>query len=317
MSDKAELRFGVDLVTFHHPGFWGVEDYAGIARRAAEDPLGFWTKILDAVAETGLEGIEMTFPPFDWQGAVAAFGSEAGLAEALSARGLRLCSGFFAELALGADLTDPAVEAGILASAARYGDFLAACGAEVMVAGLPMRQTPGETPARFFDFDAARALADLLNRLGALLAAKGLRLALHTEGHSVFAAARDVDLMLLLTDPAYVGLCPDTAHILLMGGDPVQLVERHHERVVIAHWKDATGPMPADTPIDDLIHDRHRPYFCGFGLGRVDWHAWMRLMRRRGIGGWAILELDAAPDPVGDLTRGLGFVRQALLPIPA
>ncbi len=41
--------------------------------------------------------------------------------------------------------------------------------------------------------------------------------------------------------------------------------------MIIAHWKDARGPMPADTPIDKHIHERHQPYFCSFGLGRVDW----------------------------------------------
>jgi sugar phosphate isomerase/epimerase len=73
--------------------------------------------------------------------------------------------------------------------------------------------------------------------------------------------------------------------------------------------------MPADTPIDEHIHDRHRHYFCGFGLGRVDWPAWARLLRDRGYEGWAILELDAAPDPVRDIASGLTLVRQALLPI--
>jgi sugar phosphate isomerase/epimerase len=73
--------------------------------------------------------------------------------------------------------------------------------------------------------------------------------------------------------------------------------------------------MPADTPIDKHIHERHQPYFCSFGLGRVDWPAWIRLLRDRGYEGWAILELDAAPDPVRDIANGLTLVRQGLLPI--
>ncbi|MGO7793297.1 hypothetical protein ACC703_39110, partial [Rhizobium ruizarguesonis] len=58
------------------------------------------------------------------------------------------------------------------------------------------------------------------------------------EAHSIFAAARDVDLMMLLTDPAYVHMCPDTAHIIVAVSDPIQLVEcanllgRQHDRLV-------------------------------------------------------------------------------------
>jgi sugar phosphate isomerase/epimerase len=307
----AQLKFGVDLVTFFHPGFWGVSDGDGIVALAAEDPKAFWVKALDAVEASGIKGIELTFPPFDWRGAVAAFGSEAGFAEALAKRGLTICSGFFADLANFAPGDD--VDA-LIAKAEDYAAFLGTYEAGIMVAGLPMRQTPGLPETAPYDFDAAKELADVIHKLAKALEAKGTRLALHTEAHSVFCAARDVDLMMMLTDPTLVHFCPDTAHLILMGGDPLAIVDRHHERMIIAHWKDAIGAMPADTPIGEDIHDLHRPYFCGFGQGRVDWHGWVRLLQKRKASGWVILELDAAPDPVGDLQRGLAFVAGSLLP---
>ncbi|SFJ23482.1 sugar phosphate isomerase/epimerase family protein [Celeribacter neptunius] len=309
---QPKLNFGVDLVTFHHPKFWGVEDYEGITQKAEATPGLFWDTILDAVAEAGIKGIELTFAPFDWEGAVNAYGTAEAFSEAMTSRDLTLCSGFFVDLANFAPGDD---ETGLTDRAVSYAKFLRAGGADIMVTGLPMRQTPALSATQPYDLEAAQALAGLVHRIAKAVAECGVRLALHTEAHSVFAAARDVDLMMLLTDPADVHMCPDTAHLILMGGDPIQIVDRHHERMIIAHWKDAIGPMPADTPIDADIHDRHRPYFCGFGLGRVDWPAWMRLLNTRGYQGWAILELDAAPDPVGDLKRGLTFVRQALLPI--
>lgn len=314
MDSSGKLLFGVDLVTFFHPGFWGAEDHAGVQHFARLTPRAFWEKILDGVAASGVTGVELTFPPFDWKGAVATFGSVQAFAEALSSRGLRLASGFFNDIAGMVDVSDPVAQNQATDSALDYANFLAACGAGVMVAGLPLRASPGATPHSFFDLSQARQLADLVNRIGAKVASCGIKFALHTEAHSVFAMARDIDLMLLLTDPAYVHFCPDTAHLVLAGGDPIQIVERHHERVVIAHWKDAIGPMPAETPIGADIHDRHRPYFCGLGAGRVDWPAWSRLLRDRSLAGWAILELDAAPDPVGNIRDGLAFVRQALMP---
>ncbi|WP_137155182.1 sugar phosphate isomerase/epimerase [Rhizobium sp. FKL33] len=315
MTIGERLRFGVDLVTFFHPGFWEVGDYDGIIKYARAEPRAFWNKILDSVQRSGVSGVELTFSPFNWQDAVATYGSVDAFAGELSRRGLTLCSGFFAELEAAGDFTKAEAQSAIIAKAEKYADFLKACGSDIMVIGAPLRQTLGAQPVEFHDFDRAKAIADFLNRLGAILYARGVRLALHTEAHTIFAAARDVDLMMMLTDPAYVHMCPDTAHIIVAGSDPVQLVDRHHERMIIAHWKDAIGPMPIDTPIDEHIHDIHRPYFCGFALGRVDWHAWTRLMRDRRYEGWAILELDAAPNPVSDIENGLTLVRQALLPI--
>jgi sugar phosphate isomerase/epimerase len=314
MTQHEKLRFGVDLITFFHPGFWGVESYDAIIAHAAAEPRAFWDKILDSIKASGVTGVELTFSPFNWQDAVNTYGSVDGFAAELSSRGLQLASGFFAEMEASGDFTDPSVQAAIIERATKYAEFIAACGAEIMVIGLPLRQTPGAEPVRFFDMPLAQVIADFLNRLGAVVAAKGVKLALHTEAHSVFAMARDVDLLMLLTDPAYVHFCPDTAHLIVAGADPLQVIDRHHERMIIAHWKDAIGPMPADTPIDEHIHERHRPYFCSFGIGRVDWQGWIRLLRDRGYEGWAILELDAAPNPVEDIAAGLTLVRQALLP---
>ncbi|ARO15944.1 inosose dehydratase (plasmid) [Ketogulonicigenium robustum] len=306
------LSFGVDLITFFHPAFWGVGDHDEIVELARTDGLAFWTRLLDAVQAAGVTGIELTFAPLSWEDAVAAFGSQQAFAAALTARGLCICSGFFAEMEPAGDVTDPATEARLTTRALAYADFLAACGASIMVVGLPLRASPSARPAQFFDLTAAEKIAGLMNRLGAAVATRGVRLALHTEAHSLFAAPRDVDLVMLLTDPAYVHLCPDTAHIVLAGGDPVQLVDRHHDRMIIAHWKDAKGPMPPQAVIDGGIHEAHRPWFCPLGTGRVDWPAWARLLRQRDFRGWAILELDAAPDPVADITQGLTLVRQSL-----
>lgn len=314
MVEAKKLKFGVDLVTFFHPGFWGVDSYDAIIAHARAEPRKFWDKILDAIQASGVTGVEPTFSPFNWRDAVATYGSVEGFAKELERRGLSLASGFFAELEHGASIADPAVQAKILASAGDYAAFIRACGGEAMVIGLPMRQTPGAEPVEFVDLKVASELADFLNRLGALTAKHGIKLALHTEAHSMFCTSRDVDLFMLLTDPAYVHFCPDTAHLIVAGADPLKVIERHRERMVIAHWKDAIGPMPADTPIDEKIHERHRPYFCGFGIGRVDWHAFVKLLRDTQYEGWAILELDAAPDPIADIAAGLKFINTALAP---
>jgi sugar phosphate isomerase/epimerase len=68
-------------------------------------------------------------------------------------------------------------------------------------------------------------------------------------------------------------------------------------------------------PIDETIYDRQIQWFAAVGSGVVDWPAWLRLLRDLRYQGWAVFELDAAPDPVGDLKRMRQYVESALLPI--
>ena len=317
MVTSNKIKFGAELVTFFHPMFWGVSNEAEVVAYARSQPLQFWNKILDATAAAGVTGIELTFSPFNWQDAIDTYGSLDGLIKALGSRGLTVASGFFAELEHGSDMTEPGVQQLVLERADRYAEVIAACGGNAMVMGLPMRQTPGSEPPAFVDLPFMQRYADFTNRVGALVARHGVKLALHTEAHSIFAMSRDIDLMMLLTDPVYVGFCPDAAHMVLVGTDPVEAVRRHQERLVVAHWKDAIGPMPAGTPIDEKIHDRHRPYFCRLGAGRVDWPAWARLHRNLHYAGWAILELDAAADPVAEIKACREYVETVLMPIMA
>jgi hypothetical protein len=169
---------------------------------------------------------------------------------------------------------------GVRAAAAEK-EFLAATGGKFLVTGLPMRRSRGERPASFVDLAAATPIADLVNRIGAATLESGVQVALHTESHSVFWTPRDIDLFMLLTDPMYVAMCPDTGHIALGGADPVQVAGRHRDRLVIAHWKDASGPVPTGLPIDETIFERRAPYFRRTGTGVVDWFGWSRLLQDR------------------------------------
>lgn len=310
------LSFGVDLITFFHPGFWGMANEADVVAYGNAQPRPFWDRMLDTLQDSGVTGIELTFAPFGADGLIAAYGSHEGAKAELDRRGLAIASGFFADIAIeggpNGGWPDRQVEARWLARGEELAKALAGWGADVMVIGLPMRTSWDASPPVFADLDLAKQAADFSNRLGALTLRHGVRLALHTEAHSMFCQPRDIDLLMLLTDPVFVGFCPDSAHILLSGGDPAVVVARHAERVVIAHWKDATGPMPINVPIDESIHHAHRAYFCAIGDGKVDFDAWVGLLSARTSQKWAILEIDAVPDPLTETRKSLEFARGVL-----
>jgi sugar phosphate isomerase/epimerase len=305
---SSEPVYGVDLVTFYHPGFWGLPADAAsdaeLAAHCAQDVTATWTRMLDALAQAGVTGVEVTFPPLDHASAVAAFGSAEGARDAFAARDLRIVSGF-----VNGTHWDTLTPEQAVAEVRTYTEFLATVGGDVLVVGSPM-EIPDGTPAptaavrveRIEKFTAATvAVAEAA-------AAQGIRVAIHTESHSVTVQADDVRTVLARADElspegVVVGLCPDSAHLTLSGVDPVALAEEFADRVFVSHWKDATGPFPADRTVapGQSIHHLHREYMASLGDGVVDWAGWARVMATTPTAGLRLLELDAAADPVTEL----------------
>ena len=316
MSDpQPSPRFGADLITFYDPAFWQLTDDRELADTSAARPEWFWTRLLDSAVEAGLSALELTFPPGDWRTALAAFGSADGFRKELDVRGLRVLSGFFVDIS-----SQPSLEAtdwgALTEEALEYAEFLASMDCPTMVAGLPMRTTRDSVPPLFVDLDYAGRLGGRLNEIAAAtLRGSDVRLALHTEAHSVFWTPRDIDLFMLATDPLYVDFCPDTGHIRMAGSEPASVAERHRDRITIAHWKDASGTAPFDIPIDEHLYHNHQNYFRRVGAGRVDWAAWAALMSRAGLRDDVLLEVDAVPDPVAELTAARTYIQDNLLPL--
>ena len=320
MTDTRNIRYATDLVTFYNPAWWGGEgdlDAIGTLFEWGDwTPESFWNRVLDAVQEAGLDGIELTFAPGNYRSALDAYGSAEGFAGAVAARGLQVAAGFFSnrdpETGANRSFTNPDDHARLTELVEEYAAFLAVSGCGTLVCTLPLRADRDADPPVFIGLRTAEAAADGLHRAAAAAARHNVSLALHPEAFTMFRNARDVDLLMTLLDPTYVNLCPDTAQFTVAGSDPVAIAERHKDRVVLTHWKDATGPAPKDVHIDDTIFARQVQWFAPMGRGVVDWPAWMRLMRDIGYRGWAVFELDAATDPVAELAAMRRFMEDSL-----
>ena len=320
MPQDDRIRFATDLCTFYDPRIWGGEggyaDIGSLFEWGTWNEERFWHRILTDVASAGLDGIEITFSPGDWRSALRAFGSASAFRAEVERYGLEVCAGFLSSRIPGftdrMDLADSEHQPHVLALVDQYAAFLAECGASTMVTALTLRQTRLADPPFFADIHHAIPVADTLNRMGAICARHGVTLALHPEAFTVLRNARDVDLFMLLTDPTYVGLCPDTAQFTVGGSDPVTITDRHRDRVVLTHWKDAIGAAPPDVEIDDRIFQTQIQWFAQVGQGIVDWHRWARTLRDMNYRGWAVFELDGALDPPADLRAIRQYVETSL-----
>jgi len=304
-------RFATDVVTFHHPGFWDLDSADAVRAWAADSPDRFWGRVLDTLGETEVTGIELTFAPGGIDSALGAFGSAEAFRRELADRGLAVVSAFVAD----SDAPDwrhggnlPA----IVADAERRAAFLAEVGAEVLVAGLPMRTTYGTRPPFFVDAAYMNRMADIAHAVGEAVSRSGVRLAFHTESHSTLWYERDIDLFMALTDPRYVWLCPDSCHIALGGGDPVAVARRHTPRITLAHWKDAVAPIDVHLTVDETVYSQQQPYMAELGKGIVDWEGWADAMSATPGAGTVLIELDEAADPVAALRSGTAVAKRVL-----
>lgn len=146
-----------------------------------------------------------------------------------------------------------------------------------------------------------KTLATALNELGKRTADIGIRLAPHPHLWAPVEREPEIKKMLEWTDPKYVGLVPDTAHLTLGGTDPVGIVRDYYPRVAALHFKDTPprfrghqGPPPSQE------EHRKENLYKNLGTGGVDFPAIYRILQERGYEGWITLDLD--PPRPGDGT---------------
>ncbi len=321
------IRWGTDLITFFEPAYWGLPaelPYADWDVEVSRDPRPYFDRMLDDAAEIGLDGIELAPEPGGWENALVAYGDVAGVARALSERGLALATSYAPGWKLiGAALDDTSAETSADEYMRRHAALVRELGSETIVMGTVPRAEFSETVG--IPGDAAQfagpvdpvlmgRVADQLNRLGAVVAAEGVRIAIHTDAYSVCSRTEDVDRLLELTDPATVLLCPDAGHITLDGGDAVEVLRRHVDRTPVMHWKDCAAHLPGHTLSGPTMvrHATMLTYFRLMGRGTIDWREWMGVLRAADWSGWAIAEIDMSPDPRGEISDGLRFFADEL-----
>ena len=148
------------------------------------------------------------------------------------------------------------------------------------------RRPPGGTTD-----EQLKTMAKALTELGKQTAEVGLKLAPHPHAWTPMERQHEVERILELTDPRYVYLTVDTAHLTLGGVDPVKLLSTHYDRVAAIHWKDAPskyrghhGPTPSPQE-----HERVNLY-KKLGTGGVDFVAFTKILRKKKFSGWVTLD---------------------------
>jgi inosose dehydratase len=252
--------------------------------------------ILDHIAASGYDGTDLG--PVGWLGE----GRE--LADGLAARTLQLAGGFLAmpfaqpdaigealrQLNRLLDIFD--VVTGITAQPLRPKPTLADAGSPLRLAN-PGRAQWDRTLG--LDDPGWRRLADAVARASDRCRERGFEPTFHHHTTSHVEASWEIDRLLELTD---VGLCLDTGHLLVGGGDPVAAIRAWGSRINHIHIKDChtqvVQAIVSEGAPSAEIWRRHA--FCRLGAGDLDIDGLLGGIRDIGFTGWVVVEQDGILD---------------------
>jgi inosose dehydratase len=157
-----------------------------------------------------------------------------------------------------------------------------------------------------------------LRRVQELASDRGLDVALHPHHGTVVQRPRDVERVL---DVSEVGLCLDTGHVMIGGGDPLALARGAAPRVAHVHLKDVSAAV-AEQVSEGRLGYRDavkRGLYRPLGDGDLDVTGIVRALEESEYTGWYVLEHDEVLDhepseasgPIESVRRSLAFLEQA------
>jgi inosose dehydratase len=230
---------------------------------------------IDDIAAVGFRGIQLR------ANVVSRYAERpTALRELLQSRGLTLVA-----LSSGNLGVDPALEREQLDLHVRHARFLKEVG------GLYLQIVDERPRGRAATQADLPRLGQLLTELGKRTADIGIPISYHHHMGALGEHPEAIRTILAATDPRYVKFQLDTAHYQQGGGDPAQAVRDYADRLLFLHIKDLEAPVPGAA-------DPARSYrFVELGRGKVDFKRVFAALAEVKFGGWAVVELDAVPDP--------------------
>ena len=126
----------------------------------------------------------------------------------------------------------------------------------------------------------------------------GVPVVFHHHAATSVESPAEIEALLARTD---VGICYDTGHALVGGGDPVEIARMCGDRIEHLHLKDVDPAVLARVRNGELaLEDAWAgDLFCAFGDGAVDFGR--VLAELDGYDGWTVLEQDRVAVRVDDL----------------
>lgn len=288
------------------PCSWGVLEFDLEGKAAG------YEQVLDEIRETGYEGSELG----DW-GFMPA--EPALLRKALDQRQLAMVGAFVPVFLKDASTHEAgartAVKTAKLMADAGYGD------AFIVLAdnngSIPERtQNAGRITASMGLTDEEwKVFAEGANYVARQVREQtGLRTVFHHHCAGYVETPAEIDRLMELTDPSLVGLVLDMGHYRFGGGNPLEALVKHYDRIWHVHFKDCEAGIAARSASEgwDYFKSVGQGVFCELGKGTVDFSVIVAELKARKYNGWIVVEQDVLPgmgNPKVCAQRNRDFIR--------
>jgi len=233
------------------------------------------------------------------------------MADLLSGHGLELVGGFVPVVLHRHEARDTE-----LASVERQARHFAAAGAGVLVIAAATGEEDYEESADLDDseWDELFATLAMVEEIGA---GQGLSVVLHPHYGTQIESPAQVQRFLESCD---TGLCLDTGHSMVGGGDPVALTESAASRIRHVHLKDVDRDLAGRVISSTLLYENavRNGLYMPLGDGDVDVRRVLDVLDEAGYDGWYVLEQDImlATDPgygpAAEVGRSLAYLKGVL-----
>jgi inosose dehydratase len=233
------------------------------------------------------------------------------MARLLSSFGLELVGGFVPVV-----LHDENAREAELASVERQAGLLASAGAGVLVLAAATGEEGYEESVGLGDgqWDELFATLAMVEEIGA---GHGLEVVLHPHYGTEIESPEQV---LRFLEGCEMGLCLDTGHSMVGGGDPVALTKSAAARIEHVHLKDVDRDLAARVASGSLDYEEavRGGLFRPLGGGDVDLGRVLGALEKAGYDGWYVLEqdimLDGEPDegPALEVGESLAYLKEVL-----
>lgn len=208
---------------------------------------------------------------------------------------------------LGADFWDTAQADEIVRRAVEYAAFAKEAGCtELYVAaggfttyrtsrGLTRAQVAGHvSEADAMSVAEYAQFAQVLNRVGEITLAQGVRSCFHNHVGSVIETREEIDRLWELVNRDAVFMGPDTGHLAWAGVDVVEFFRDYADVIYTAHIKDINPAVLKEGVAAEWDYGQFSDagIFTELGLGMVDFPAVFGILEQAGFSGWLIVETD-------------------------
>ncbi len=289
----------------------GFDGLIAEARDVLPNPIGYamiawpqkeFTHGLDVVSHLGFRGVQM----LGWVREAYAGAKTQELKQQLASLKLKPVA-----LSCSAASLAPGKKGNETVEVRGYAEFFSRLG------GTFLQVTDGGDPTKEYSAEDVRALGARMNAVGKMAQDFGLTLGYHPHFGTLGETRQGLGRVLDATDPKYVKLIADVAHMALGGSDPAEVIRSYGQRLCFLHLKDTRKEAAAMARQDRNRVEAMGPPFCEIGRGVVNYGAVVEALRAVRFSGWGIVELDTGNSTLGgpdtaavanrDALRKLGF----------